>query len=108
MQRVGATPYEPMLDEKQWEQLKRLPHQHQQEDVLQFLWNHAAHTPTRAIPGKLKELHGEHKGLWQFDIDQEYRVLYRVDEDAKQVLVEYIGYHPDWGRRSSGGRKIRR
>ncbi len=102
-------PYEVMLEEEHWEALKRLPHESQQEKALQFLWGHAAHTPTVWLPsGAVKQLRGEHEGLWQFDIDRDYRIIYRVDEGARQVVVEYIGYHPDWGRRSSGGRRIRR
>lgn len=58
--------------------------------------------------GALKELKGEHRGLWQFDIDRDYRIIYRIDDEAKQILIEYIGYHPDWGRKTSGGRRIRR
>lgn len=60
------------------------------------------------IPGKLKELKREHHGLYQYEIDRNYRILYTVDEAARQVNVEYIGYHPDWRSKSRSGRRIRR
>jgi Txe/YoeB family toxin of Txe-Axe toxin-antitoxin module len=101
-------PFEVVLDERDWDSLRKLPRESQQNDAFEFLWGHASHTPTVRIPGKLKRLKGEHSDLYQYDIDREYRILYTVDVAAKRVEVQYIGYHPDWGRRSSSRRRIRR
>lgn len=102
------TPYEIMIDDDIWASIAALPRESQRDNCLKFLWSHASHTPTLRIPGKLKRLRGEHSDLFQYEIDQEYRLLYTVDEERKRVHVQYVGYHPDWSKRSSGGRRIRR
>lgn len=67
---------------------------------MTVLWrDHLQYTPTQRIPGKLKELKGEYKGYYQFDISRSERVIYTVDEDTKTVYIEYIGKHPVWRRR---------
>jgi len=50
----------------------------------------------------------EHRGLWQYDIDRGYRIIYRIDDEARQILIEYIGPHPDWGKKSRGASRIKR
>jgi addiction module RelE/StbE family toxin len=100
-------PYELLLDDKQWEQLQALPHESQRKRATAFLTGHASNTPTKRLPnGDLKQLVGEYKGYWQYDIGRKYRLIYRVDEAQKQVLVEYIGTHPRWGRGSNRKRRI--
>jgi mRNA-degrading endonuclease RelE of RelBE toxin-antitoxin system len=100
--------YVPMLAQEHWEALKRLPNDSQREKATAFLFQYVLYTPRKRLPnGDLKELHGEHKGIWQFDIDPKYRILYTIDDDAKQVNVQYIGNHPGWGRRSSGRQGIK-
>jgi len=100
-------PYEVKLEEKHWAQIAALPRESQQDRVTAFLMRYASHTPRlRMANGDLKELKGAYAGYWQYDIDRQYRLIYRIDEERKQVLVEYIGNHPDWG--SGGkGRRIR-
>lgn len=102
-------PYMPQLTDEHWATIQRLPRPAQRERAVDFLMKYVPHTPRQRMPnGALKELKGEHRGLWQFDIDRDYRIIYRIDDEAKQILIEYIGYHPDWGRKTSGGRRIRR
>ncbi len=94
-----------MLEPDQWKALQRLPRKSQRETALDFLENYLPHTPKTWRPdGKLKQLKGEHAGLWQFDIDRQYRIVYAVDQQVRQVNVEYLGFHPDWGARSRRGR----
>ena len=81
-----------MITEEQWQAIERLPRAAQREDVLDFLMTYVCYWPKRRRPdGQLKELKGEYKGLWQYDIDRAYRLIYSVDEDAKTVNIEYVG-----------------
>lgn len=101
-------PYTVQLEDKHWKALEALPQPSQQEKAISFLTQYLPQTPKKLLPnGALKELHGEHKGIWQFDIDRSYRILYTVDEGAHEVNIEYIGSHPGWGRNSSGKRRIK-
>ncbi len=99
-------PYEVRLTEEDWDKLKKLPRESQQEQAFTYLWGPISYAPTASIPGKIKALKEEYRGLYELVIGDGYRIIYRVDEAAKQVLIEEIGPHPDW-RRSRGGR-IRR
>ena len=72
-----------------------------QERVTALWRDHLQHTPKLRIPGKLKELKGEYKGYYQYDINQRDRMIYWVDDREMIVYVEYIGKHPDWKRRRS-------
>lgn len=102
-------PYELMISEEHWKAIEALPHKSQQEDAIDFLMKYVPYTPKQRLAnGDLKELKGEHKGFWQYDIDRDYRIIYKIDDNARTVNIEYIGYHPDWGRRSGGGGRIRR
>jgi len=68
-----------------------------QRTVRQFITSHLASRPLERIPGKaVKELRGSYKGILQFDIDANYRLLYRVDERSRTVFVIYVGTHPKW------------
>jgi Txe/YoeB family toxin of Txe-Axe toxin-antitoxin module len=98
--------YELLVEEKHWHALQRLPHESQRKNALGFLTDYVVYTPTKRLPnGSLRQLKGTQRGLWQFDIDRQYRIIYRVDETRKQVLIDYIGPHPDWGIRR--GQRIR-
>lgn len=90
--------YKVAVEDEAWEGLSSLP-ESAQEKVTAFWRDHLQHRPTQRIPGKLKELKGEYKGYYQFDISMNERMIYTVNEDLKTVYVEYIGKHPDWGRR---------
>ncbi len=76
------------------------------DEVLAFLRDHVSRTPSTHVPGKLKQLRGEYRGYYQFSVDRERRVIYRVDEQEKMFFIEYVGLHPDW-RKSRGGRFTR-
>lgn len=88
------------VEDEAWEGLSSLPLS-AQEKVTALWRDHTQYTPTKRIPGKLKELRGVHKGLFQFDITKDKRMIYRVDEDSKTVYIEHIGGHPEW-RQSKG------
>lgn len=66
-----------------------------QRDAKGFIRDHLTQSPLERIPGKVKELHGKYKGVMQYDIDQNYRIMYRVDKAKRVVFVQYIGPHPD-------------
>lgn len=67
-----------------------------QRTARRFIANHLRQRPLERIPGKVKELRGRYKGVMQFDIDDNYRLLYRVDKDSRIVSILYIGTHPKW------------
>lgn len=99
--------YEVVIEDEQWAQIEALPHASQQERTVAFLMKYVSQTPTKRLSnGDLKELQGGFAGYWQYDIDRKYRLIYRVDEARKKVLVEYVGTHPAWGR-GGGTRRIR-
>jgi addiction module RelE/StbE family toxin len=98
-----------MLTEEDWAAIQSLPREAQRADAIDFLMKYVPLTPKlRRADGKLKELKGEYRGYWQFDIDRQYRIIYTIDEDSKEILIEYIGFHPDWGRKTSRGGRIKR
>ena len=75
--------------------------------VMRFLDSHASRTPTVPIPVSLKELRGQWRGLWQFEVGDKrgaYRLIYTVDEARCVIRIEYLGPHPDWRRATDGGR----
>lgn len=63
--------------------------------ALVFLNGDAKTTPTTYVPGKVVQLRGDRSHLWEFKLDRSYRIVYEVDEATRQVLVQYIGPHPD-------------
>jgi mRNA-degrading endonuclease YafQ of YafQ-DinJ toxin-antitoxin module len=69
----------PRIEEGHWKSIQALPHKAQRENALKFIKEYLPYTPKTLMPnGKLKELRGEHKGIWQFDIDRDYRILYTI------------------------------
>jgi mRNA-degrading endonuclease YafQ of YafQ-DinJ toxin-antitoxin module len=42
----------------------------------------------------MKRLKGQLTGIWQYDLPSDYRLWYRVNEQARIVEVIYIGPHP--------------
>ncbi len=99
-------PFDVMLTDGDWEAIKRLPRASQQEETLKWLWGHFSYTPATIVPGKVKRLKGVYSDLYQLDIGDGYRIIYRIVESEHRVYLEEIGPHPDW-RKSRGGR-IRR
>ena len=86
------------VEERAWQALSCLPESAQ--DKVFALWrDHLSHTPTQRIPGKLKQLRGDYRDYYQFEITKSQRMIYSVDEASKTVYVEYIGKHPEWKRR---------
>jgi phosphomannomutase len=57
-----------------------------QRTARRFIESHLMMTPLERIPGKVKELRGSYKGVLQFDIDANYRLLHRVDKEAGPSL----------------------
>ena len=64
--------------------------------ATRFISEHLILDPLKHVPGRTKQLHGRHAGLFQYDIDESYRLHYRVDTSERIVYVEYIGPHPKW------------
>ncbi len=95
-------PYEIKLYDldKYFEELERLPSA-SQEELTSFVANYLTVQPTKIIPelaGKLKQLAGDYKGYWQYDL-AEKRMIYLPDAVARTVLIMYLGPHPDWKKR---------
>lgn len=101
----SGPPYQIEIDEDHWQQIESWGEQ-RLDKFLAFVRDHLSRTPTTPIPGKLKQLRGEYRGHYQFSVDQQRRVIYRVDEQAMRVFIEYVDSHPDW-RKSRGGRITR-
>jgi mRNA-degrading endonuclease RelE of RelBE toxin-antitoxin system len=83
-----------------WAELERLPSA-TQEEVTSFVANYLTKQPTTIIPqlaGKLKELKGDYKGYWQYDVGEK-RLIYLPEENPRRVLIKYLGPHPDWSKR---------
>ena len=72
--------------------------------LVAFIRDHTSRTPTTRIPGKLKRLQGAFRGYYQFRVDRQRRFIYRVDEERRQVIAEYVGPHPDWRKSRGQGR----
>ncbi len=62
-------------------------------DVMAFLRDHAAHTPTTLIPGQLKALRGTWLGVYEYHISRSLRMRYEVDETARIVRLRWLGQH---------------
>lgn len=100
------SPYDIVLTDDHWEELRGWD-DHLVNALMAFIRDHASRTPTTRIPGKLKQLKGAHRGYYQFRVDRQRRFIYRVDEEQRQVIAEYVGLHPDW-RKSQGRGRITR
>ena len=88
------------LDEY-FDELERLPPA-AQEELTSFVAHYLTKQPTTIIPqliGKLKELKGDYKGFWQYDVGEK-RLIYLPELSPKRrVLIKYLGPHPDWKKR---------
>jgi len=86
--------YQIQLNKKQlhtWDSLeKEIP-----EAILRCK-NFLKKTPLNRLKsgGKRKKLKGSLKGILQYDINDEARVLYEVDKKERIVYIKYIGHHP--------------
>ena len=98
--------YDVRLGDEHWDEL-RTWREHDLDEVLAFLRDHASRTPTKLIPGKLKLLHEPFRGHYQLSVGRRLRLIYRVDEERRLVNVEYVGQHPDWRKSSRRGRITR-
>ncbi len=73
-----------------------------QRRVTRFL------TQLKAAPNNhpaAKRLKGAYSDLWQFPVTKAHggwRLIYRVDVDAREVLIEHLGPHPEWSRSRDG------
>jgi len=76
---------------KNWEQLE-----HDIPEAMERCKAFLRETPGDRLKarGKLKKLRGKLKGILQYDITDEARVHYRIDQKARVVYVEYVGHHP--------------
>ena len=99
--------YEVRLTDDHWDELRRWDDR-LVDALMAFIRDHASRTPTTRIPGKLKQLKGVvFRGCYQFRVDQRRRFIYRVDEERRLIIAEYVGPHPDW-RKSRGQGRITR
>lgn len=99
-------PYEVMLTSDDRRTVERLPRPSQREEAIAWLEGHLQNTPRALVTGKVKRLKAAYSHLYQIDLGDWFRIIYRVEESEKRVYIEYVGPHPDW-RKSRGGR-IRR
>jgi len=67
-----------------------------QQAVKQFIRQQLAVNPLQRIPGKTKRLKGAYKGFLQYDVDDNYRIIYLVEKEKRTVYLDYIGPHPKW------------
>ena len=58
--------------------------------------DYLAVSPLQRVPGKTKQLKGAYKGIFQYDIDDRYRIHYMVDNPERLVRIRYVGPHPAW------------
>ena len=98
--------YEVRLTDDHWGELRGWD-DHPVNVLMAFIRDHASRTPTTRIPGKLKRLQGAFRGYYQFRVDRQRRFIYRVDEERRQVIAEYVGPHPDWHKSRGQGRITR-
>lgn len=94
---TASRPYRLVINDDLWDDFRRLPNDAQRNVILEFLRDHAQYSPTTRIPGKMKMLRGVLHGHYEFRVDRSYRLIYRVDEDSHEVVIEYIGRHPESG-----------
>jgi mRNA-degrading endonuclease RelE of RelBE toxin-antitoxin system len=67
-----------------------------QKAIRRFIEDHLALKPLERIPGKTKALRGRYRGILQWDIDNSFRLHYRVNSSERLVEILYIGPHPKW------------
>src|SRR6478672_11914635 len=90
--------YKLNIEERVWEALSSLQ-PGLQERVTAFWRDHLQTHPHHPPVNSVKRLRGEWSHYFQFDVDRSRRMLYRIDEQAKTVYVDYLGSHPEWERR---------
>jgi len=71
----------------------------QQELITEFMALHFTVRPRVMVPGKLKELKGAYRGVYQLECGGGRRLLYEIDEPKKLVQIIYLGNHPEWEKR---------
>ena len=92
-------PYSIEVDEEVWGALARLPTGIQNK-ITNFWRDHLSTNPHRPPIGGVHRLKGEWRDFYQFDVDRQRRMMYRVDDETRTVFVDYLGNHPQWGKRS--------
>ena len=65
-----------------------------QRKALEFIDSYLKETPLRPWPGKIKWLRGSLSGTLQYDLSDDDRIWWQVDQVARLVTVTYIGPHP--------------
>ena len=98
--------YEVRLTDEHWDELRGWD-DHLVNTLMAFIRDHASRTPTTRIPGRLKMLKGAYHGYYQFRVDRDRRFIYRVDEEQRVVIAEWVGLHPDWAKSHRQGRITR-
>ena len=90
--------YTVRLPDDFWEVMGRLADGHVNK-VMEFLRDHVQVCPRDRCAG-LKELRGEWRGHYQYDVSKSLgtRLIYTVDVAARTVDVVYFGSHPSWSR----------
>ena len=72
----------------------------QQTRVTELMAGHLGRAPRRTLPPLLKELRGKWKGVYQFELGNDCRLLYEVeDSPRKTVRIFFLGKHPEWDKR---------
>ncbi len=68
-------------------------HKDKLEDVFEDIENKPYNHPT----GKITPFKGNLKHLgWHYDLSDNLRIHYEVDEGSKEITVTYIGPHPKY------------
>jgi len=84
-----------------WAAFEALP-EAQQVRVSELMANHLPFRPNQMRPPLLKQLHGTHSHLKQFECGS-HRLIYEVLEDEAKVRVVFLGLHPPWEKRAKVG-----
>ena len=98
--------YEVRLINEHWDELRGWD-DHLVDRLMAFIRDHASRTPMARGPRRLKQLKGAFHGYYQFQVDRERRFIYRVDEEQRVVIAEWVGLHPDWAKSHRRGRITR-
>ena len=91
--------YKIEVAEEVWEALAALP-PGMQEKVTSFWRDHLTASPHRPPIGGVHRLKGQWRDFYQFDVDRQRRMMYRVDDETRTVFVDYLGNHPQWDKRN--------
>ncbi len=74
----------------------------QQFRVTEFVASVLTLEPKASVIPGVKRLHGAQSHIWQFESGIR-RLLYEIDEDAREVRIVYLGPNPDWKKRAKVG-----